>query len=479
MEAEESPVSMLRVRSLARARLLGLVVLLALVATLVPPTPAAAAGTTPVMGTPVLSENELVAWFDSRWRPEFRAGNGSVTPRQLIRIYLEEGRAEGVAGDIAFVQAILETGWFHFPDGGQVKPSDNNFAGMGAYDGSGGVSVFKFPDVRTGVRAQLHHLRIYADPGVNTTGSNLGSGSIARDIEDRYPPRWRLIRNSTTNGVHNYWARAQNWEDFGNGMWATDPNYASKILNLYGAALTYNGYPADAASRMEWHYRYTNTGGSANLRGFFGRAGDVVLACDWNGNGRETPAVFRDGDWIVTNNLGGSGPYTTFRFGRAGDLPLCGDWNGNGRDTVGIVRDREWHLRNSLSGGAAELSFVYGQVTRGDIPVVGDWNGNGRDTVGIIRDREWHLRNSLSGGKGQIVFTYGRMTRGDRPLVGDWNGDGRDGVGIVRDREWHLRNSLSGGKAQVSFTYGRVTAGDVPLTGDWNADGRASPAIVR
>lgn len=487
-----------------RTRSLFVVSALAL-ATLVPAagTSASTDGGTPVMGDAILSENELVSWWNSRvpsqtcndsswvdgkwtchqWVPyKFRAGDGAVSPRQLIRIYLEEGRRQGLAGDIAFVQAILETGWFFYPDSGQVRPWQNNFAGMGAFDSSSGEFVFHFPDVRRGVRAQIQHLRIYADPGVNTTGSNLGV-ALVNNVDAtstwNYPDRWRTVRNGRDPNGNPYHASAQTWERFGNGRWATDKNYSSKILNLYRGALTHNGYAADAASQRVWHLRFVNRGGSADTRAFLGTPGSEFLACDWNGNGRDTPAVFRDGRWQISNNRNGSGPYTTFTYGRKGDLPLCGDWNGNGRDTVGIVRDGTWHLKNRLSGGASDISFHYGRVTRGDKPIVGDWNGNGRDTPGIIRDGDWHLRNSHSGGRGQIVFTYGRLTRGDLPLVGDWNGDGRDGPGIVRGREWHLRNRLSGGPGQIVFIYGRVTAGDVPLMGDWTGDGRDTPAIVR
>ena len=38
------------------------------------------------------------------------------------------------AAIVAFAQSILETGYFSFPGGGQLVPSDNNFAGIGACD---------------------------------------------------------------------------------------------------------------------------------------------------------------------------------------------------------------------------------------------------------------------------------------------------------------------------------------------------------
>jgi uncharacterized protein YkwD len=181
-------------------------------------------------------------------------------------------------------------------------------------------------------------------------------------------------------------------------------------------------------------------------------SGGIPVSGDWNGNGRETAGVFKDGVWYLSNSHT-SGADRVVHFGRRGDIPVVGDWNGTGRDTIGIVRDDQWHLKNSLSGGRPDIRFTYGRVTRGDIPLVGDWNGTGRDTIGIVRDGQWHLRNRLSGGRADIRFTYGRVTRGDIPVVGDWNGSGRSGPGIVRSDRWLLRNSPSGGAASRSFRY--------------------------
>ena len=42
------------------------------------------------------------------WKPE-------ITPTQMAQVFLDEGAAVGVRGDIAFCQSILETGWFSWP----------------------------------------------------------------------------------------------------------------------------------------------------------------------------------------------------------------------------------------------------------------------------------------------------------------------------------------------------------------------------
>lgn len=75
----------------------------------------------------------------------------------LADIFLEEGEKEGVRGDGAFCQSLIETGYFKF--GGDVQPCQNNYAGLGA---TGGVPGLYFADQRTGIRAQIQHLKAYA-----------------------------------------------------------------------------------------------------------------------------------------------------------------------------------------------------------------------------------------------------------------------------------------------------------------------------
>ena len=71
--------------------------------------------------------------------------------------YMRHGEELGIRWDIAFFQMILETGNLSFT--GDVKPRQNNFAGLGATgNGEPGES---FKDVSTGVRAHLEHLLMY------------------------------------------------------------------------------------------------------------------------------------------------------------------------------------------------------------------------------------------------------------------------------------------------------------------------------
>jgi len=170
--------------------------------------------TTPLLGGSRLTTDEIVAWYVSTGHTP-RIG---VDLPELVALFLEEGAVEGVRGDIAFAQSMVETGYLHFPEGGQVRPEDNNFAGIGAFDdgrrGSG------YPDARTGVRAQMQLLHGYAE---------------VLDGEGRLlnPPAHRR-------------GAAPTWEEMGGGNWATDPGYAGKVLRVYADMLASAGLEPDA-----------------------------------------------------------------------------------------------------------------------------------------------------------------------------------------------------------------------------------------
>ncbi len=162
---------------------------------------------TPIMGHSVLSASELANWFVSSGRH----AHLTVPIGTLAQDYINEGAAEGVRGDIAFAQSVLETGSFGFPDYGQVTTGDNNFAGIGACDSCS--NGYQFPDALTGVRAQIQLLRNYADR--NATAARL-----------TYPP---VLPNFDSFGLQG---SAPTWNGL-TGRWASATNYGDKILGVY------------------------------------------------------------------------------------------------------------------------------------------------------------------------------------------------------------------------------------------------------
>ena len=131
------------------------------------------------------------------------AAGGAPTITDFCRIFKEEAEAEGVKVEVAFGQAMLETGYLKF--GGDVKPNQYNFAGLGAT--GNGVQGNVFGNVREGIRAQIQHLKCYAST------DNLNNPCVDQ--------RW----NVTLRG------KAPTVEDL-TGTWAASATYAQNILAL-------------------------------------------------------------------------------------------------------------------------------------------------------------------------------------------------------------------------------------------------------
>ena len=173
------------------------------------------------MGSARLSPVQITAWMNGRQPRPAGAYSATVTLETLAAYYIEEGAAEGVTGDIAFMQSVVETGWFRF--NGSVPASYNNFAGIGATDSDPAPAVF--PTAQIGVRAQIQHLRAYADPtAVTCTVPPLHNPCV--------DPRFHLVLPK---------GKAPTWNQMGNGNWASASTYAGSILALYAEALSFNG----------------------------------------------------------------------------------------------------------------------------------------------------------------------------------------------------------------------------------------------
>jgi len=190
------------------------------------------------------------------------------------------------------------------------------------------------------------------------------------------------------------------------------------------------------------------------------------------------------GEWGLWDGLGDAPEVSTFYFGNPGDLPFMGDWNGDGVETPGLYRQSDGfvYLRNTNTQGNADREFFFGNP--GDVPLAGDFNGDGHDTVSIWRPSEARIYviNDLGvdgGGLGAAEFSYLFGSPGDTPFVGDFDGDGVDTVGLYRPSDGfvYFRNSLTAGEADLSFFYG--LPGDQILVGDWDGDGDDTIAVYR
>ena len=172
------------------------------------------AGAIPVMGDAELTPADVTAWFEAR-NVKYRL-SGGISIGDLVQMYFEEGKAEHLRPELAFAQAIIETGSFG-------NALDNNYAGIGACDSCQGEPAF--PSPRDGVRGQIQLLRNYADPA--SRAANLAN-----------PPSPTIYGHdpvAAANGYDTFFAkgRTPTWNVMGNGNWATDPGYAQKVLTVY------------------------------------------------------------------------------------------------------------------------------------------------------------------------------------------------------------------------------------------------------
>lgn len=169
---------------------------------------------TSIMGTSSTSVEQMVKYYNAHAAyPAFYAGTDAPTIKAFCQIYMEECAAEGVKAEVAFCQAMNETGFLKF--GGQVSITQYNFAGMGATDdGAAGAS---FPNVRTGVRAQVQHLKGYASTNA------LNNACV--------DPRFAYLSKSRGCAPIVEWLGIN--ENPAKKGWATSVNYGYNLRNLY------------------------------------------------------------------------------------------------------------------------------------------------------------------------------------------------------------------------------------------------------
>ena len=158
-----------------------------------------------IVGTPLASQQQCVRYL-LRVNPR---PNISVSPEELVSYYYEEGQREGIRPDVAFVQALKETGFFRY--GGTVTPDQNNYCGLGTTSAT--VKRAYFASSKIGVRAHIQHLLAYA--------------STRKPVEAVVDPRYTLVRSTYGNRTVNTWQEL-------NGRWAVPGHrYGQSILSMF------------------------------------------------------------------------------------------------------------------------------------------------------------------------------------------------------------------------------------------------------
>ncbi|MBF0918818.1 MAG: glucosaminidase domain-containing protein [Atopobium sp.] len=167
---------------------------------------------TSVLGAPLVSKEDLQRDFNKRVGsayPAVYAEKGAATGTDFVNQLWQAAIDEGVRPELLYAQVMIETGNLRF--GGAVLPEQCNFGGMGATgNGKRGLS---FDTVLKGLRAQALHLRAYAGYEPLTVDP-----SEAQDVDPRYSA-WILTKKA--NIIRKL-----------AGTWATDKNYAVKLVRV-------------------------------------------------------------------------------------------------------------------------------------------------------------------------------------------------------------------------------------------------------
>lgn len=207
-------------------------------------------------------------------------------------------------------------------------------------------------------------------------------------------------------------------------------------------------------------------------------AGQKGVSGDFDGDGITTIGSFTGGTWKIRNSFvtpvvfGQPVGIRTINFGAGGDLPIVGDWNGDGIDTPGVYRvvnnQGQFTLTNSTGDNP---SFVLGIKVNfglaGDLPVAGDWDGDGKDSIALFRPstgETFFANQIIQNPPIDFVAFLGIST--DLPIAGDWNGDGKDSLGLWRPSTTEFFLSDDNVNLRPVFLFG--ANGDQPIAGDWD-----------
>jgi len=226
---------------------------------------------------------------------------------------------------------------------------------------------------------------------------------------------------------------------------------------------------------------FTSTDGSGETRVIqFGSQNDIPVPEDYDGDGRDDIAVWREGSLAFFYILNSSN--NTFRseqFGRTGDNPrIVGDWDGDNRADPAVYRNGAaageqsfFFYRPSTQAGVSFVPIQWG--TNGDLPQRGDFDGDNRQDAAVFRPSNavWYIRQSSNSQPRYVQWGLAS----DRRVPADYDGDGRTDLAIFRDGLWAVLQSSNNLPRYQQFGQGS----DTTVPGDYTGDGRTDFAVYR
>ena len=214
------------------------------------------------------------------------AQKGAANIEEFCQIFYEEAITENIRPEVAFCQAMKETGFLQF--GHDVKPDQCNFAGLGATGNDNAGN--SFASVREGIRAQIQHLKAYA------TTENLINACV--------DSRFNYVKRGSAPYVE-WLGKREN--PTGDG-WATGANYGTDIVSRMKELLN-TQYVLLGSGDM---YRIYNPNSGEHFYTSDKAEKDHLVSLGWKyeGVGWKAPTVSNYPVYRLYNMYGGEHHYT-------------------------------------------------------------------------------------------------------------------------------------------------------------------------
>jgi hypothetical protein len=269
------------------------------------------------------------------------------------------------------------------------------------------------------------------------------------------------------------------------------------------------GSPAPGTDLQWWVDNSTD--GSANASSF-GNGGDYITPADFDGDGITDIATWRP---ISLGQPSGNAAFFVFNssdstvdtidFGQIGDNPqIVGDYDGDGKDDPAVFRcDNVMVATGGGPGGACTfyyqgsagsgITYVpWGNNGGGPLrPYPGDFDGDGKfdfavhrpvpgvaGVTGVATPGQFAVLRSSDGADEYINWG----TLNDALAPGDYDGDGRSDFMIARDNgniQWWLFEA-DGGTSVTTWGSTQVASTEEFLApGDYDGDGKTDITVYR
>jgi hypothetical protein len=259
-------------------------------------------------------------------------------------------------------------------------------------------------------------------------------------------------------------------------------------------------------SNGNWYITQNNNGGAV-VSPQWGLPGDVPLAGDWDGDGKQDLAVWRpsNGYFYVVPSGTPSVPIQK-QFGATGDVPVPANYDLNtaGKTDYGVFRPYESNLYVQLAStpnttssqawgppsGGPPTNLVTNQYSLCSVGkaiyvrIEGDFDGDGKADFAFWRPRDgmWYVVPSSN-----PILSYEQQwgLPGDIPVAADYDGDHKTDIAVWRPSTgtfYIIPSSNPGANSSnpaASYNVQWGLPGDIPQLGDFDADGKSDFAVWR